>query len=230
MVDHVAFSLQVNKLPLKPTRCTVQANFPRRYRPGDPSRSIWISERSRPRYRHRWLRAARQRAVRKFSADKLARIVRIILQGLPVLTAASDLSWHNLLLSSSLGCPLARPLPLSDFILLGLSLSIFPRPSFLFAGSLSQYVGEARETSDGGCGLGEIIGGEKRRGPRRMRGPEYVHADMSRPGESGSLARDVRVIAAVVAIKRRGGPRNAAPSRPDPPPRQMKKSRHPLDN
>lgn len=53
--------------------------------------------------------AARHRAVRKFTADKLARIVRIIPQGLPVLTAATaaaasaavDLSWHNLPLSHS---------------------------------------------------------------------------------------------------------------------------------
>ena len=67
---------------------------------------------------------ARQRAVRKFSADKLARIVRIILQGLPVLTAAGCLSWHNLFLS------IPRHPPLFLFFL---SLSLFtlllPSPS-----------------------------------------------------------------------------------------------------
>lgn len=74
---------------------------------------------------------ARQRAVRKFSADKLARIVRIILQGLPVLTAAGCLSWHNLFLSIPRRPPLflfflslSLSLP-SCFLLLLFSLSIF---------------------------------------------------------------------------------------------------------
>lgn len=83
----------------------------------------------------RWLWQARQRAVRKFSADKLARIVRIILQGLPVLTAAGGLSWHNLFLS------IPRPSSPSPFFFLfpPLSLSLlFPLLfSFFFLTSFS---------------------------------------------------------------------------------------------
>lgn len=88
----------------------------------------------------RWLWQARQRAVRKFSADKLARIVRIILQGLPVLTAAGGLSWHNLFLS------IPRPSSPSPFFFLfpPLSLSLlFPLLFpffFLTSFSSSRYV------------------------------------------------------------------------------------------
>lgn len=74
----------------------------------------------------RWLRAPRQRSVRKFSADKLARIVRIILQGLPVLTAASGLSCHNLFPSFS-----TLPLhPLALFFFLFASCLSSPSLSF----------------------------------------------------------------------------------------------------
>lgn len=77
---------------------------------GSPSLPL---PRSRPGFG--WLRlAARQRSVRKFSADKLARIVRIILQGLPVLTAAGGLSWHNLSLPRPPSPPLSLSLPLSS--------------------------------------------------------------------------------------------------------------------
>jgi len=72
--------------------------------------------------------AARHRAVRKFTADKLARIVRIIPQGLPVLTAAVDLSWHNPPLSLAALPSVSLSLSLS----LTLSVCLYPakaRPS-----------------------------------------------------------------------------------------------------
>lgn len=101
-----------------------------RKRERERSKRISLLPRSRPGFG--WLRlAARQRSVRKFSADKLARIVRIILQGLPVLTAAGGLSWHNLSLPRPPSPPLSLFLFLPRAVLFLLLLLLFLYLSFL---------------------------------------------------------------------------------------------------
>lgn len=112
----------------------------------------------------RWLWQARQRAVRKFSADKLARIVRIILQGLPVLTAAGGLSWHNLFLS------IPRPSspspffflfpPLSLSLLFPLLFSFFFLPRSLRAGTSASALARASD----GTSRDQILVEQGRRG------------------------------------------------------------------
>lgn len=142
----------------------------------------------------RWLWQARQRAVRKFSADKLARIVRIILQGLPVLTAAGGLSWHNLFLS------IPRPSSPSPFFFLfpPLSLSLLFPLLFSFFSYLVLFepVRQHRLWLARAMEPLETRSSWNREGEAgRMRHPMAgitLHADM-RYGESGSLAR--RVIA-----------------------------------